>query len=92
MEGVGRGSLEVVTGCVGRACASWSSGVGSPPVGHLCCAEDVPCSPFFQQEQVDEALNVERFEEKPPESTLHTMSMDTSYFGARVCTSVCFRL
>ncbi|KAI8475062.1 MAG: nucleotide-diphospho-sugar transferase [Monoraphidium minutum] len=28
--------------------------------------------------QVDAAMNIERFEEKPPESTLHTMSMDAS--------------
>ena len=31
-----------------------------------------------RRRQVDAAMNVVRFEEKPPESTLHTMSMDTA--------------
>ncbi|KIY92782.1 glucose-1-phosphate adenylyltransferase [Monoraphidium neglectum] len=30
--------------------------------------------------QVDEDMNVEQFEEKPPEAMLHTMSMDTSCY------------
>jgi glucose-1-phosphate adenylyltransferase len=32
--------------------------------------------------KVDENMNVEQFVEKPPESTLHTMSMDTSCSSA----------
>jgi hypothetical protein len=33
-----------------------------------------------QTPQVDDAMNVELFEEKPPESTLHTMSMDSACY------------
>ena len=36
----------------------------------------------FPFKQVDAGMNVEQFEEKPRESLLHTMSMDTSCMTA----------
>ena len=37
-------------------------------------------------------MNVEQFEEKPPEATLHSMSMDTSCYGGVARRLVCLRV